>query len=53
MPKQPNGTPGKKPPAPSVKVRMGRTPLQQKSRREPLAPSTRPTTGRKEIKRAK
>jgi hypothetical protein len=24
MPKQPNGTPGKKPPAPSVKVRLGR-----------------------------
>ena len=23
MPKQPNGTPSKKPPAPSVKVRMG------------------------------
>src|SRR5215470_13669512 len=27
MPKQPNGTPGKKPPAPSVKVRMGRKSL--------------------------
>src|SRR5258708_23689418 len=41
MPKQPksNGTPGKKPPAPSVKVRMGRTPLEQRSGSKPLEPS--------------
>ena len=37
MPKQPklNGT-GKKPPTPSVKVRIGRTPLEQRSGRKPL-----------------
>jgi hypothetical protein len=41
MPKQPksNGTPGKKPPAPLVKVRMGRTPLEQRSGSKPLEPS--------------
>jgi hypothetical protein len=45
MPKQPNGTPGKKPPAPSVEARLGRTPLEQRSGSKPLAPSAqRPST---------
>jgi len=30
MREQPNGTPGKKPPAPSVRVRRGRKPSQQR-----------------------
>jgi len=40
-PKQPkpNGTPGKKPPAPSVKLRLGWTPLQQRIGNEKLEPS--------------
>jgi hypothetical protein len=43
MPKQqqPNGTPGKKPLAPSVKVRLARTPLEQRSGSKPLAPSAK------------
>jgi hypothetical protein len=43
MPKQqqPNGTPGKKPPAPSLKLRVGRTPLEQRSGSKPLAPSAK------------
>jgi hypothetical protein len=37
MPKQqPNGTPGKNPLAPSVKIRLGRTPLEQRSDSKPL-----------------
>jgi len=49
MPKQPNGTPGEKPPAPSVKLQLGRTPLEQRSGSKPLAPSARGrSTGRKE-----
>jgi hypothetical protein len=41
MPKQqqPNGTPGKKPPAPFLKLRLGRTPLEQRSGSKPLEPS--------------
>jgi hypothetical protein len=41
MPKQqqPNGTPGKKPPAPSVKVRQGRKPRRHRLD-EPIAPVT-------------
>ena len=35
----PNGTPGKKPPAPSVKLRLSRTPLEGRSGSKPLAPS--------------
>jgi len=50
---QPNGTPGKKPPAPSVKVRIGRTPLEQRSGSKPLEPSVRRQSTRKDIKRAK
>jgi hypothetical protein len=34
-PKRSNGTPGKKPPAPSVKRRPGRTPLEQRSGNKP------------------
>src|SRR5262249_33074619 len=43
MPKQPklNGTPGKKPPAPSVKTRLARTPLAQRSGSKLLEPSVR------------
>ena len=49
MPKQPNGTPGKKAPAPSLKLRLGRTPLEQRSGSEPLAPSAqRRSTVRRE-----
>jgi len=51
MPKQrqPNGTPGKKPAAPSLKLRLGRTPLEQRSGIKPLAPSAqRRSTVRKE-----
>jgi hypothetical protein len=41
MPKQqqPNGTPGKKPPAPSLKLRLARTRLEQRSGSKPLEPS--------------
>lgn len=39
MPKSPNDTLGRKPPAPSVKVRMGWTPLEQRSGSKPLEPS--------------
>jgi hypothetical protein len=52
MPKQPkpNGTPGKKPPAPSAKIRLARTPLQQRIGSEPLArPAQRRSTARKEV----
>jgi hypothetical protein len=38
MPK-PNSTLGKKPPAPSVKVRLARTPLGQRSGSKPLEPA--------------
>jgi len=49
MSKQPNSTPGKKPVASSLKLRLGRTPLEQRSGSEPLAPSAqRPPTVRKE-----
>ena len=41
MRKQPNRTPGKKPPAPSVKIRAGRTPLEQRSGSKPLEPSAK------------
>ncbi len=46
----PNGTPGKKPPAPSVKLRLSRTPLEQRSGSKSLAPSAqRRSTVRKEM----
>jgi len=43
MPKQPkpNGTPGKKPPAPSIKTRLDLTPVEQRSGSTPLEPSAR------------
>jgi len=46
---------GKTPPAPlSSKLRLGRTPLEQRSGSKPLEPSAkRRATARKEIKRAK
>src|SRR5258706_1075727 len=49
MSKQRNGTPGKKPPAPSVKLRLARTPLEQRSGSKPLARSAqrRSTVGKK------
>src|SRR5258706_13490556 len=49
MSKQRNGTPGKKPPAPSVKLRLARTPLEQRSGSKPLARSAqrRSTVGEK------
>jgi hypothetical protein len=55
MPKQqPNSTPGKKPPAPSVKLRLARTPLEQRSGSKPLEPAApRRSTVRKEIKQSK
>jgi hypothetical protein len=54
MPKQANGTPSKKPPAPSMKLRLGRTPLEQRSGSEPLARSAqRPSVVRKETDEAK
>jgi hypothetical protein len=37
--KHSNGTPGKKPPAPSLKVRRGRTPLEQRLNSKPLEQS--------------
>ena len=36
MPKQPNGTPDKKPPAPSVKIRLTWTPVEQRAGRQAL-----------------
>jgi len=53
MPKQPklNGTPGKKPPAPSVKTRLARTPLAQRSGSKLLEPSVRRQSTRKDINR--
>jgi hypothetical protein len=43
MRKQPklNGTPGKKPPALSLKLRLGRTPLEQRSGSKPLEQSAK------------
>jgi len=38
---QPNGTPGKKPAAPSVKLRLAPTPLEQRSGNKPLEPSAK------------
>jgi hypothetical protein len=50
---QSNGTPGKKPPAPSLKLWLGRTPLEQRSGNKPLAPSAqRGSTVRKETDEA-
>jgi hypothetical protein len=47
---QPNGTPGKKPPAPSLKLRLGRTPLEQRSGSEPPEPlaQRRSTVGKED-----
>jgi hypothetical protein len=53
MPKQPNGTPGKKPPAPSVKVRRPTAfdtlveMLDRKSRADDVAEPTRSTPRKK------
>jgi hypothetical protein len=46
-------TPGKKPPVPSVRVRPGRTPVEQRSGRKPLEPSgQRRATARTETDQA-
>jgi hypothetical protein len=53
MPKQPSSTPGKKPPAPSLKLRLARSPLEQRSGSKPLEPSEgRQSTARKATEEA-
>src|SRR5262249_35007028 len=53
VPRQPNGTSGKKPSASLIMIGRGRTPLEQRPANEPLAPAAlRPSTARKEVNEA-